>query len=152
MKVAYFLSFCCLFLFVNRALGLGVLGAGVAMGARLSVGGVCFFLFVNRALGLSVLGAGVAIGARFSVGGVCVGGIMYLLLHGLRGCAFDFGFLCGGRPGLPQGNLHLIVVEQGFPAQSYKLIDPKKVRNHFENIYFTYPLACRDYMGYQGGT
>ena len=85
MKVAYFLSFCCLFLFLNRALGLGILGAGAAMGAKLSVGGVS------------------------------VEAIIYLLLHDLHDCAFNFGFLWlrgeGGPPGLPQGYLHLIVVE-----------------------------------------
>ena len=71
MKVAYFLSFCCLFLFLNRALGLGILGAGAAMGAKLSVSGVS------------------------------VEAIIYLLWHDLHGCAFSFGFLWlrgeGGR-------------------------------------------------------
>ena len=73
MKVAYFLSFCCLFLFLNRALGLNILGAGAAMGAKLSVSGIC-----DEA-------------------------IIHLLLHNLHDCAFNFGFLWlrgGGAAGL----------------------------------------------------
>ena len=95
MKVAYFLSFCCLFLFLNRALGLNILGAGAAMGAKLSVSGICDET------------------------------IIYLLLHNLHDCAFNFGFLWLRGGGGPPGYLHLIVVEWGFPAQFYNLIEPR---------------------------